>query len=400
MLDQEMNVFEETDGVFEAQENAENISEEVTENVNAATHEEAVSEEKVEVPATEPEEVNEEKSEDAEPSPAETLLSDEEEIAEEIKAAAGKSNLIGMVGNVSKNVIAQGNDVSDEIQAYTGLKKSLDNQDILWGIVDGVTPLKSSKTVVISVVWNKVRIFINEKNYFEKSFSFGKDFENMNDTLKLRRKVSRINAQLGALVPFIVNDIQTVNGKIQVTASRSAAMSKLRDIYFIHKNTDHPVDVKPGDEVAEAHVITATPFWALVECLGVETRMDAYALSHTRIENCADYVKPGDKLRGVRIVKIHINEGDDVYLTLNARVRANRDRIASLTPGSQHLGEIVSYNRKKQYYKVVLADGVEVAVKQKMTGTDEELSGGTPVIVKVLFIGKDNLYVVGSLHRR
>ena len=165
MLDQEMNVFEETDGVFETPENAENISEEVTENVNAATHEEAVSEEKVEVPATEPEEVNEEKSEDAEPSPAETLLSDEEEIAEEIKATAGKSNLIGMVGNVSKNVIAHGNDVSDEIQAYTGLKKSLDNQDILWGIVDGVTPLKSSKTVVISVVWNKVRIFINEKNY-------------------------------------------------------------------------------------------------------------------------------------------------------------------------------------------------------------------------------------------
>ena len=100
MLDQEMNVFEEKDGVFEAPENAENVNEEVIENVNAATNEEAVSEETVEVPAADPEEVHEEKSEDVEPSHTETSLSDEEKIAEEIKAISGKSNLIGMVGTV------------------------------------------------------------------------------------------------------------------------------------------------------------------------------------------------------------------------------------------------------------------------------------------------------------
>lgn len=326
-----------------------------------------------------------EDKEEEEQAIVEPTLEEIEAINKEVEEE--KPNLIGGgVGKISSGAAnKKAIDLSKIVSPVETFEKYKEAGEILWCTVSATAPLMDTASCMVQVEYNGTSITIVESEYFEDTFEFGGGIETLDKEVQKKEiailKNKRASAQLGATVPVIVTDIVKSDNEetIVVIGSRKKAMSKLRAHYFLSGQ----YDIKKGDIVAEAHVLAVAPDYVIVECLGVETRMDAYSLSYQNIHNCKKHFHAGDVLKNVTIRKFHVNEGDDAYLTLTARTSATVQSADVLQVGSSYLGTISSYNKAKKCYSVILEKSHLTVTVYNHSKGDFVYSDGTRVTVTI-----------------
>lgn len=329
-------------------------------------------------------------------------------------AAPRPRQLVDNVGTVSREIEEENarkkSDAEIENETYNQLRTFMRNQEILWGEVVGCEDSdRWPNHAIVTIQYNDVKIMIPDIAYFEDTFNFGAAYDSAPESVKLERRQRIIRNQFGAKVCFIVKDVtrvQETDGEfagsyvITASASRKEAMALRRDIWFIHSNrkastAGKPRSVNIGD-IADARVLSVRSDMALVECLGVETRLDAYNLNNDIVENCADFVSPGDTIP-VRVRKLHV-EGDHVYLTVSGRLNDVSKAILTMRQNSYYLGYVDHFNKEKQMYTIMLKNGVSAAVRQQNVQGGLQLSNGDKVSVLVTRIMP--VYVVGIANKR
>ena len=291
-----------------------------------------------------------------------------------------------------------------ENQLFQDLQRYQRTGEILWGEVVSVDPGTVYPGVIFNILWNKIIVSIPDREYFEPELDFGKTYAEMTERQKINRRLVVGRYQQGARVCFKIKGVERElieNGRfagesnIRVGGSRREAMETLRDIWFYHKNRreDTPGkarEVKVGD-IATAKVISVKVDRVLVECLGVETWIDSYNLNNEAVDNCRDFVKPGDTLP-VRIRRLYVNE-DNVYLSVSGRLNDSSKLIRMMRVRSNHLGTVDYFNRRNNIYSITLKEGVHASVRA------QDVQGGIPLYpndrVSVFITSVRDDYVTG-----
>ena len=436
------------DEILGIDENGENVGENTNEEpadkketVNLEDIMAAPEEAKTEEPAAEETEAAtekpEEKAEEAEPE----AQPDEEKVEEEIEEAAvpasageeareqrggdeaprqaarqrqprtgtARIRQIAEVGNKSDEILDQEakekSDKEKENETFRKLNSLQRTKDIGWGEIYAIEPADEINGLrarfIIAVMYNGAKVMIPETEYFEDTFNFGANYGEMSSAEKANRRAAMARTQIGARIPFVVyavmrkeieSGVHEGDSTIIAVGSRKEAMRTLRDVFFIHKN--HPAipsrDVQPGYQ-AWANVIGVREEYAIVECLGVETRIDAYNLNDEYVENCNDFVRAGDKMR-VRIRRFHVDD-DNVFLTVSGRLNDTSKAIAEMKQRGNYLGVVDHFNKNNGYYTVTLKNGVRASVRAENVNGEIELTNGDNV--SVLVTGIMDEYVIG-----
>lgn len=350
----------------------------------------------------------------AEPDPKPTRPARPRPQAEAESATRAARQLVDNVGTVSQEIEEEESRRKSEAEVendtYNQLRTFARNKEIVWGTVYGCEDSERwPNHVIVTVLYNNVKVMIPDIAYFEDSFNFGPTYDSASEEVKYARRQTTVRYQAGAKVCFIVKDVNREEikdgqfaGSYLVTASgsRKEAMALLRDIWFIHSNRSgatpgRPRQVNVGD-IADARVLSVRQDMVLVECLGVETRIDTYNLNNDIVENCADFVKPGDTIP-VRIRKLHV-QGDHVYLTVSGRLNDVSKAILTMRPNSYYIGHVDHYNKDKQMYTIMLKNGVSAAVRKDNVLGGLDLSNGDTVSVFVTRIMPT--YVFGVANKR
>lgn len=295
---------------------------------------------------------------------------------------------------------------------YRALVRARRNGEYLMGEVFGVEPESEAfkNHAVVDVLYNGITIMIPDMVYFEDTYNFGRSYDDLPERKKTAARAVAARFQAGAKVYFTVSaverqDVVLPDGNhhtvIMAVGDRKDAMARVRDTYFFHRNrsseTRAPRVVSVGD-IAKAHVIAVREDMALVECLGVETRIDAFNLSNQPIENCRDYVHPGDTI-DVRIRKLHVDRDDEnphndrVFLTVSGRLNDATEALMTMKPHCYVAGVVDFYNRDKDLYTIMLKNGVTAVVKAQDVRGQIDLNPGDRVNVFVTTIL--NTHVLG-----
>jgi len=328
----------------------------------------------------------------------------EETSVEPTKKRSSYSLLNDQLGTFSDDIIikkATALSENDKIQkAYNSLLRYSKDKELLWGTVIGLE--RQSNKVLIVVSWNEVKVVIPEEYFFEKHVQFSKVYDSMKESEKanVRRKVA--GYYIGAIIPFTVESVSKDKevGTILLTAigNRVHAMEIIRDIYFYHKNrkiTDMAPRSVEKDDIIKARVLNVRENSVLVECAGVETRLNCHHLTNTEVvDNCCDYVAPGDELT-VKVIDSKIEE-DRVYLYVTGRLIDTTREIRQMNKDSVYLGKVDKYNSEKHSYSVVLSNGVLALVPENKVVGQLELCRGDKVLVHVETIVRDE-FVVGTI---
>lgn len=276
--------------------------------------------------------------------------------------------------------------------------------EIVYGNVVGTRYLDFMHQDAVIVRCDDVEVFIPESQYFEDTFRFDKGYEGLSKEAQDEVRKKLIRYQFGASVPFIVvyAGFENVgNGEnntsiIKVLASKKMAMEKLRNIYLLHKKgtgyEDLYVDLIKGCYI-DAYVTSVRVQNVLVQCAGVETTIDAFDLSDDYVENCKDFVRPGDRMK-VRIKKLYINPDGTVYLSVSGRLNDVETVVATMKVGDTYMGK-VDHVTSKGIYIVKLKNGVSASVLKNNVFRKEKLTDGDNVSVTVTDIVKGS-YVYGK----
>ena len=276
-----------------------------------------------------------------------------------------------------------------ENQRFQDLQRYQRNGEILWGEVVSVDPGTVYPGVIFNILWNRIIVSIPDKEYFEPELDFGKTYAEMTERQRVCFRIKGVEREL------IENGRFAGETNIRVGGSRREAMETLRDIWFYHRNrrADTPGkarEVKIGD-IATAKVISVKVDRVLVECLGVETWIDSYNLNNEAVDNCRDFVKPGDTLP-VRIRRLYVNE-DNVYLSVSGRLNDSSKLIRMMRVRSNHLGTVDYFNRRNNIYSITLKEGVHASVRA------QDVQGGIPLYpndrVSVFITSVRDDYVTG-----
>ena len=296
-----------------------------------------------------------------------------------------------------------------EDRLYRDLQRYQRTKALLWGEVYGVEESDVLKDhCLVAVLWNGMKVSIIDDEYFEPEFDFGRSYPAMDDHDKMRRRRTVAEYQIGARVCFIILGVsrtRITDGEFEneyeyhIIASRRQGMAILRDIWFLHRNRKddgrEPRSVSPGDIIRNGHVISVNERYALLECLGVETRVEAYNLTNKDVvENCMDFVHPGDVIP-VRVRKLYLNDGDRIHLSVSGRLNNSSKLINTMRVNAAYLGHVDHYNKAKDRYTIVLRNGVYASASSSQVIGNVILIPGDKVSVRVSAI-RDG-YVIGSV---
>ena len=281
---------------------------------------------------------------------------------------------------------------------------------IAWGEIYGVEPAeflsKSGSRFAVCVRFNGAKILIPDKEYFEDTFNFGSDYDALSAEEKNNRRAATARYQIGARICFVVKGVSKdviEEGEFAgsyntvAVASRREAMAELRDMFFLHKhNPDIPSRTVEVGDTAEARVVGVREAYALVECLGVETRVDAFQLNDDYVENCNDFVKPGDRIK-VRVRKVYVNSDDSIWLTVSGRMNEVPRAISEIKVGGTYLGKVDHYNSGSNTYTILLKPmGISASVKADAS----HINGGIDLMngddVSVLVTNVAGAFVIGK----
>ena len=283
-------------------------------------------------------------------------------------------------------------------ESYRQLLRFKDMKTILWSEVDAVEMDGNLNMIGIIAYWNGLRVLIPDVMYFEPNFRFPNKYYDAGtsayEKLNLKRRVATY--QTRAKICFTIQNIthekqKDGSYKYGIIGNRVDAMRRLRDVFFLHKdyNVGLPVKVTKG-AIADAHILSVTPYGALAECLGVEVRLDSYALSNGLVEDCTEVVQPGDSLK-VRVRNYRVNDDETVSLYLSGRMNKPSEEIELMKKNSTYSGVVTSYNKEKQRYTVRLNSGVNAFIKEHNVVGGKLLSVGDEVVVLVTYVGKENV---------
>ena len=114
------------------------------------------------------------------------------------------------------------------------------------------------------------------------------------------------------------------------------------------------------------------------------------------MESCADWVKPGNKIR-VRFRKVHINEDGTVRIAVTGRMKASAEMLMGMSVGSSYLGTVDGYNSYKKHYNVILLNGVTAVIPENNVMMGRSLKVGDQVNVKVNAVLET--HIIGSAIR-
>lgn len=276
-------------------------------------------------------------------------------------------------------------------QALRDLRKAQRNNEVLVATVESI--VTTNGLLRIGVMWNGIEVVFSKETFFEPEFSFGSDYDTLSNSEKANREMAFARYQLGAHIPFCIEKIanyRNEEGKNQVvvTGSKRKAMQIMREYYFFGNGEE----VKVGD-IATAHVFAVNTDWALIECLGCEYRLDAYSLNDSCVQNCADWVRPGDSIK-VRIRKIHLGEDKSVKIVVTGRLFVAPETISAMKIDGTYLGQVDAYNAKKNTYSVVLLNGVLASVRASDVMYNIPITIGDRVSVKVKRV--TDTHVIGA----
>ena len=286
-------------------------------------------------------------------------------------------------------------------QSYAQLSRFMRTHSIVWGEVDGVIPAGSKSTIlsrfnepIVSVLYNGISIMVRTLDFFEPTYDFGNDYSELTDDEKRERRTAYARYYIGARVPLRMTAISRAvdnenNPVILAIGNRVEAMAEIRDRYFIHAHEHRGgnVNVKEG-ALVKANVLTVRPDMAVVECLGVETRISNRHLSNEIVENCRDFTHSGDTLT-VRIRRLYVNEPEKeggektVYLNVTGQIYATPSAMSFMAEGSTYKGTVISFNREKNVYTVLLKNQVHASVPQRAVPGQVHLNIGDTVSVMI-----------------
>lgn len=307
---------------------------------------------------------------------------------------------------------------NEKEENFFKLRENIKRGVIYWGTVIGYEIQEDTRvsgedkptTILIKVKYGDEEVFIPESEYFEPTFKFSYDDNKLSRSELRNEKIKRIQYQLDAEVCFVITyadrkeapaEIQDLTGykyEHQILGSRKKAMEVLRDYYFYHrKDKNYPVEARVGDLV-NAHVISVRDNMVVVECLGIETRLDEFELSNEVVNNCNDYAKAGDILP-VTITKIHLNDEPNKipYVKVTARSGVFNSNLAKIKTGNVYKGKVSHRNKLKQLYSVVLNNGVVVTIPEKSVIGGLELDRNDNVIVHIKFV--KGAYITGTAYK-
>lgn len=300
-----------------------------------------------------------------------------------------------------------------EGEVYKELKKYEKNGEVLWGKVYSVDRAdEKSNRFFISVLFKNTKVSIPDHMYFESTFDFGRNYQNvMNEEEKLNYRMAMARYQLGAKVCFCIEKAarsKILKGEFKgeyattVIANRNKAMEVLRNIYFFHKGRTRSASLTPrsvvvGDVIENAHVLAVKEDSVLIEACGIETRIDAYNLNKDFVDNCKKFVSPGDTIP-VRVRKLHINE-DTVYMSCSGRLNNVSKMILTMKPGDTLLGVVDRYNKEKGIYTVILNNGVSASCAAYTVKQRIPLAIGDNVWVTVTDVIEEAGFVTGHANK-
>jgi len=313
-----------------------------------------------------------------------------------------------MVGTLSDDIILKEANTKSpeeiENELYRKLKRYEKDGEILWGTIYGIEEFEGH--AVFCILWNNIKVSIPDESYFEADYDFGKNYQKLSDTEKLKFRVREAKFKIGALIPFKVILAQreliskgAYEGEYAITVigSRRDAMETLRDIWFWHKNrkrTDKTTrEVHEGD-IVKAHILAVKESSVEIEVLGCETRLVTHNLLDNEIvTNCEDHVSVGDTIP-VRIKKVYLNDDGTIHLSATGRLNEVSKLISSMKTGSNYQGQVEKYNAEKRTYTIILINGVLAAVPEASVMGRVELNRGD--VVQVYVVNKHDAFVSGS----
>ncbi len=303
-------------------------------------------------------------------------------------------------------------------ERFFKLTENIKHGIIYWGTVIGYDVQEDTRsnasvkptTILIKVKYGDEEVYIPDSEYFEPTFKFSYDDSKLSRAELKNEKIKRIQYQLDAEVCFVVTytdrfeapkEVQELTGykyEHRILGSRRKAMEVLRDYYFYHrKDKRYPEDIKVGDMV-NSHVISVRDNMVVVECLGIETRLDEFELSNEVVNNCNDYVKAGDELP-VTITKIHLNDEPNKipYVKVTARSGVFNSNLAKIKVGNVYKGKVSHRNKTKKLYSIVLNNGVVVTVGENNVIGGLELDRNDNVVVHIRVV--KGAYITGTAYK-
>lgn len=326
-----------------------------------------------------------------------------------------KQRKIAYIGERNPELSSNENEKEEN---FYKLRENIKRGVIYWGTVIGYEVQEDTRvqgedrptSILVKVKYGDEEVYIPDAEYFEPTFKFSHDDSKLSRTELKNEKIKRIQYQLDAEVCFVITyadrkeapaEIQELTGykyEHQILGSRKKAMEVLRDYYFYQrKDKNYPATAKVGD-VVNAHVISVRDNMVVVECLGIETRLDEFELSNEVVNNCNDYAKAGDILP-VTITKIHLNDEPNKipYVKVTARSGVFNSNLAKIKAGNVYKGKVSHRNKLKQLYSVVLNNGVVVTVPEKSVVGGLELDRNDNVVVHIRVV--KGAYIMGTAYK-
>ena len=296
-----------------------------------------------------------------------------------------------------------------EGEVYKELKRYEKNGEVLWGEIYSVDRAdEKSNRFFISVLFKDTKVSIPDHMYFESTFDFGRNYQNvMSEEEKLNYRMAMAKYQLGAKICFCIEKVmrnKILKGEFKgeystiVIGNRNKAMEVLRNIYFYHKGRTKSADKAPrtisvGDVIENAHVLAVKEDSVLIEACGIETRLDPYNLNKEFVDNCKKFVSAGDTIP-VRVRKLHIND-DSVYMSCSGRLDNVSKMIKTIKPGDVLIGVVDRYNKDKCTYTVILKNSVPASCQSYTVKQRIPLAIGDKVYVTVVDVVEEAGFVIG-----
>lgn len=306
-------------------------------------------------------------------------------------------------GIKSDDVVAQDerNELAKKEKIYRQLLAFKDSKEPLWATISAseYNYDKNGKKNMVGAIcyWNGQRIVIPDAWFFTKDTVYPKGYETKSKEEQLEDRQLMISREIGARVCFTIEGIGKSDKGYDIMGNRLDALKRLQDYYFYHKiYKDSKVEVHKGD-LTKARVLSVRSYQVLVECLGVETYIDAFNLSNDAVDSCRDVVAPGDVI-DVRIRKLHLNEDNPekgVYLTVSGRIDITPEDLEKMRVDSCYSGFIKGFNKTNNCYTVRLKNGVNASVLKQNVYKNLSLVRNDAVVVRVT--KKEDEFVKGLI---
>lgn len=327
-----------------------------------------------------------------------------------IKGDNDMDTLKNEMGILSQNIVdMRENELTPEDIRNNFAEKVNDycrTQQILRGIVCGASELGG--VTVAKVEFDEFEIYIREQDFFMPGYSFGNEYEGLEEHVKAARRRAELNRFAGAEIPFVIvgfmngeevsKDYNLIEG-LYIFGSRVKAMMILQDIYYYHKNRSEDAIGTPRqlevNALVESHVLMEKgPNRILVEFCGAETLLNEATLPFNKNTGRCQRFFPGDKVT-VRVQKIYDKEGE-LRVLGTARINNPFADIDKIKVHDTYLGFVTSYSIDHTSYNIMLKNGCMCTVKKHNVKNGAILALNDKVLVTIIRVAADAGFVVGE----